>query len=274
MDCAQMRQWVLDGGDIASPEARLHREECPACQALFAEAGDLPSLLDELATTRTSAPLPSFEAIQADIAREPAWRARLATLSSTWRWPLAGLALLVPVLLGLLRHRHNLDAYPLARLALEVGALGALALAACWLWLRPLYKRQPSHRTMLAVLALSLALPWVVASLPPALAEAPAMAPGAPGALHRALSCFGYGTMTAAPVLIIVVGFGRRSGGFPGFALLPAVASALAGIIGLELHCPDASPSHLLAGHAPIVLALPLLLLLASRFRRGKPATV
>jgi hypothetical protein len=69
---------------------------------------------------------------------------------------------------------------------------------------------------------------------------------------------------------VLVAGLGRREAGFPGFAFLPATASALAGLLGLHLHCPEVSPIHLLLGHAPIALVLPLLLVLVGRLRRGR----
>jgi hypothetical protein len=270
MDCAQMRQWVLGGGDVTSPEAVRHAEACPACRLLFADQGDLPQLLGDLAATRAPVLLPDFDALRADIARAPSLRERLASMSSAWRWLVAGVLLLFPVVLGALRHRHNLAAYPPARLTLEIGVFAAATLALAWLWLRPLYKRQPGHRVLLAVLGFGVALPWLLASLPAALAQSGQPLAGGPSELHRALACFSYGSVTAAPVLIIVAGLGRRSGGYPGFSILPAVASALVGILGLQLHCPEASPTHLLAGHAPVVLALPLLLLLVGLLTRKR----
>ena len=37
MDCTRMRGLVLEGGDLTSPEAKRHLDECPACRTLFAE---------------------------------------------------------------------------------------------------------------------------------------------------------------------------------------------------------------------------------------------
>jgi hypothetical protein len=270
MDCAQMRQWVLGGGEVTSPEAARHTAECPACRVLFADQGDLPHLLGDLAAARPPLRLPDFDALQADLARAPTLRERLASLSSVRRWLVAGALLLFPVVLGALRHRHNLAAYPPGRLVIEMGLFAAATLASSWLWLRPLYKRQPGHLLLLAVLGLGLALPWLLAAMPATLAESGQTLPGGPSQLRRALSCFGYGSMTAAPVLIVVAGLGRRSSGYPGFSILPAVAGALVGILGLELHCPEVSPAHLLAGHAPIVLALPVLLLLVGFLTRRR----
>jgi hypothetical protein len=138
-------------------------------------------------------------------------------------------------------------------------------------WLRPLYKPQPGHRFLWTVVGLSLVVPWLLAVWPASLpADAATLAAGAAGDLQRAANCFGYGTLTALPALLLVAGLGRRQTGYPGFGLLPATAAALAGLFGLALHCPEATSSHLLMGHAPIAWALPLLLvLLRRRPRRG-----
>jgi len=156
-----------------------------------------------------------------------------------------------------------LSEYPPARMLAELGALAGLALASCWIWLRPLYKPQPNHRVLWAVLGLGLALPWILSLQPAALSEqTPAASVAAASDLSRAARCFFFGTEMALPALLMLATLGRRHSGFPGFAILPATAAALAGLVGLELHCPVASPSHLLMGHAPIAVVLPLLLLL------------
>ena len=113
-----------------------------------------------------------------------------------------------------------------------------------------------------AVLLLALALPLALAALPAALPSS-AASPASPDAVQGAARCLGFGSAIAMPVLVFLVAMGRRHAGPPGFGALPAVAAALAGVLGLELHCPDASPSHLMMGHAPIMLILLLLLLLA-----------
>jgi predicted anti-sigma-YlaC factor YlaD len=65
MDCAQMRQWVLDGGDVGAPEAMRHTDACPACRTLFADKGELRHLLDDLAAARVPVVLPDFATRQA-----------------------------------------------------------------------------------------------------------------------------------------------------------------------------------------------------------------
>jgi hypothetical protein len=267
MDCAQMRRWMLDGGDPTAAEPRHHMEECPACKSLYADGAELALLLAAEPAGQPATSLPSFAEIEGRIGKERGWWQRLAEMSTGARSAVALVAVAVPVLLGLLRHRANLAAYPPGRLAIELAAMAGLVLVSIWFWLRPLYRPQPSHRILWGVLALALTLPWAMALFPAALAVS---AEHATGELRRAASCFIYGTLTAAPALVLVAGLGRRGTGFPGFALLPAAAAALAGLLGLHLHCPEVSPVHLLLGHAPIALVLPLLLALVGRLRRGR----
>ena len=273
MDCLRMRALAMQGDELTSPEAKQHMDECPACRALFAEGPELARTLGDAAAAGPGPAEPSFAELERQLASERSGRLRILELGSGTRWALALAALVVPILVGMAKHRHNLAEYPVARLILELGSLAGLALASCWLWLRPLYRRQPGHCALWCVLGLGLALPWALSLLPAALPErlSPSLV-GETGELERAMSCFGFGALTALPALLVVAGLGRRRTGLPGFALLPAVAAALAGLVGLELHCPIASPAHLLMGHAPIAWTLPLLLLLVGlRRRSGRP---
>jgi len=272
MDCTRIRRWILEGGDPASPEAQRHLAECPACMSLYAGGADLARLLAGAQAAEPRPAEPDLAGLERQLAGERGWRARLTELPSRSRWAWAVTMLLLPVVVGSIRHRDNLALYPLGRLVAELGLFAGLVAASCWLWLRPLYQRQPSHRVLLAALLLALALPWALAMLPPALPTAILAAQAAARSdVQRAASCFLFGAMTAMPALVVVAGLGRRRAGFPGFVLLPATAAALAGLLGLELHCPETAPAHLLMGHAPIAVALPLLLLLISLRRRARP---
>ena len=269
MDCAQMKQWMLEGGDPTAAEVMRHMDECPACKSLYASSAELARLLAAEKAGQVATAIPDFAEIEDQTSRKPSWWQQLAEMSTGARSGAALAVAALPVLLGLLRHRANLTDYPPGRLAFEMVAMAGLVLTSLWLWLRPLYRPQPSHRMLWTVLALALVLPWAMALYPAALA-APAEHLGSPGELRKAANCFLYGTLTAAPALVLVAGLGRRGEGFPGFALLPAIAAALAGLLGLHLHCPEVSPVHLLLGHAPIALVLPSLLVIVGLLRRGR----
>jgi predicted anti-sigma-YlaC factor YlaD len=264
MDCTEMRRLAL-GGSMASPEAQRHLADCAPCRALFADGPELARLFGE--SRDEVAAMPSFAALEDEIQRSRGWRTRLAELPTSTRWLLAMATLAVPILVGVLWHRRNLAEYPLARMIAELGVLASVTGAACWLWLRPLFRRQPHRAVSWIAATLALAVPLALTALPPAL---PIAAEASHHVLGRAMRCLLFGAMMALPALVVLVGLGRRSAGPRGFGLLPATAAALAGIVGLELHCPDASPAHLLLGHASIVWVLPMLLLIARGLGRAR----
>jgi hypothetical protein len=256
MDCAQMRQIVLGGGDLASPESRRHLDECPACRELAVDGGALARFLAAAEPAREAMPVPAFQDLEQQMVGERGFLGRLRSLPSATRWTLVCAVLLVPVAMGLAMLRPDIAAYSPARMAFEICAFGGLALASCWFWLRPLYRTQPRDGVLFAILAAGLLAPWVISALPallPDSAATPAFALGRPAI------CFVMGSAFALPIIAVVGGLGRRGRGVSGFAILPALAGALAGLVGLELHCPNSAPIHLLAGHAPIALVLPLL---------------
>jgi hypothetical protein len=263
MDCAQMRQIVLGGGDLASPEAQRHLDECPACRELAVDGGALARFLAAAEPAREATPVPLFQDLEQQMVGETGFLGRLRSLPSATRWTLVCAALLIPVVIGLAMLRPDIAAYSPARMAFEICALGGLALASCWFWLRPLYRQQPRDGALFAILTAGLLVPWVLSALPALLpGSSPALALGRPAI------CFVMGSAFALPIIAVVGGLGRRGRGVAGFAILPALAGALAGLVGLELHCPNSAPIHLLAGHAPIALVLPLLWqLLRSRSR-------
>jgi hypothetical protein len=252
MDCAQMRQIVLGGGDRASPEAQRHLDDCPACRELAVDGGSLARFLAAAEPAHEARPTFSFEDLERHMIGERGFLGRMRSLPSTTRWTLAIAALLVPVAIGLGVLRPDIAVYPPARLVFELCALGGLALASCWFWLRPLYRARPKDRVFLAVLAAGLLAPWAIAMFS-------AVDPEGGNALGRPAICFALGSAFALPVIAVVGGLGRRGRGISGFAILPALVGALAGLVGLELHCPNSAPIHLLTGHAPIALVLPLL---------------
>ena len=259
MDCAQLRQIVLSGGDLATVEARSHLVECPACRELAADGGDLARFLASAESARPAPCLPSIQDLEGQLAEEKGLRGRLASLPTATRWLLTCAVFLVPVIVGLAKHRPDIADYPPARMAVELCAFIGLAFASCWFWLRPVYRARPSDRIFFVLLGVGFFVPWLIAVLPPAYPSATA------NALRSAMACFFFGSALALPVVAVVAGLGRRGRGLAGFALLPAVAGSLAGLVGLELHCPITSPAHLLAGHAPIALVLPAVWLLATK---------
>jgi len=257
MDCAQLRRLLQGHGSLAPVDAREHLAACPACLELARDDGRLARGLS--LPERAPGDGPGFEALAGAIARDDRWPARLKSLPVGTRWLVTFAALALPVLLALLRPRANLDSYPPLRLMVELAALAGLATAACAIWLRPLQRPRPATGALLLTLGLGLALPWFLAWLPPAL--------GGGGGFRQALTCLGLGTAFALPVFIVTRLLGRHPGQASRLVLFPAVAAALAALAGLEIHCPISSRAHLLGGHAPVALLVPVVVLVVAGWR-------
>jgi hypothetical protein len=61
--------------------------------------------------------------------------------------------------------------------------------------------------------------------------------------------------------MILIRLLGRHPGDASSLVLFPAVAATLAGLAGLEIHCPITSRGHLLSGHALVALLVPVVVL-------------
>jgi hypothetical protein len=210
-------------------------------------------------------------ALQRELEQEASLRGRLRGLSTPVRLLLAAASLLLVGLSGLAAPRADLGLYPVLRLTLELTALGILALGGIWAWLRPLHR--PAWPGWIAglLLAAALLLPWVLAALPPAhLAHPASLAGGGDDLVARAVACFLYGAALAVPAALLTALLGRGGRSLVSLALLPALAGALGGLIGLQLHCPITGSAHLLAGHAPIGAALALVALLVHLLGRRR----
>jgi hypothetical protein len=66
----------------------------------------------------------------------------------------------------------------------------------------------------------------------------------------------------------LLVVLGRSAAGAR--RILPLVVAALAALIALAIHCPITDRAHLLAGHAPIAVVLPLAGLIIARKPRRR----
>ena len=270
MDCIEARQRILDGE--AAGEVRRHLESCPACAELARDGGALAQLLaDGRGGGGEEQALPPglLAAVQEDLTREQRITARLRSLSTPARVALAlagGLAILV---VGLLKLRLDLGVYPVLRLVLELGSQGLVGLGVGWIWLRPLHRPALPAWLAFTMIPLALLLPWALSALPAAHAAHPASLAGIGDDLfRRAVACFLFGSLLALPLALLLALLGRGARRLVRLAVLPAAAGALAGLLSLNLHCPLTSPVHLLAGHAPIVLVMVLLVAAVYRLAR------
>lgn len=269
MDCLEARQRILDN-DAAEEGLRGHLASCPACAELAEDGGALARLLADSQSGQDEAP-PSglLAAVQKDLALEQRLTARLRSLATPSRAALALASGLVILVVGLLKLRPDLGVYPLLRLVLELGSLGLVGLGAGWLWLRPLHRPALPGWLAFTLVLLALLLPWALSALPTAhTAHHASLAGTGDDLVRRAVACFLFGSLLALPLALFLALLGRGARRLVRLAVLPAAAGAVAGLVSLNLHCPLTSPVHLLAGHAPIVLVMVLLVAAVYRLAR------
>jgi hypothetical protein len=72
--------------------------------------------------------------------------------------------------------------------------------------------------------------------------------------VRRAVGCFVFGMLMAAPVLALLYLLDRGAHSSPLRALLGAAVAGVGGTLALHVHCPITHREHLLAGHAGITL--------------------
>ena len=262
-DCLSVRKLILEEHRL-QVEAQRHLLSCPACRELSNDRGVLARSLAE--SSSDPAVNQGWErgwaALQTQLAREARPSRQLMSLPSGWRWAITVVALLFPAVLAGLRLRLDIAAVAGPRFDLENVLLAGLALLGCWYWLLPLYRPRPRNAALLAPVVLGILVPCLLAVWPAIPSPAPT---AAPPFVKSAAACFTLGLIAALPVLFVLLRLGRGGVASASLLVLPAVAAALAALVGLELHCSNGSRMHLLVGHAPLVVVLPLALLLAKR---------
>ena len=170
-------------------------------------------------------------------------------------WQREGLGLsLVAVLAALVVAaipRADIGVYPPGRLVIAVVILGLPLVLAIRGGLRSLHRPPEATWRALAVGAMAILGPIGLALLPPAHLGDPA-AVSASSSAHMA--CFGMGALMALPVVTCLTLSARRVGGLAAM-LAMGLASGLAANLFLLGHCPITDRSHLLWGHAMLVVA-------------------
>jgi hypothetical protein len=204
--------------------------------------------------------------LQHAMARERGVLAWLRSRSTRWR---AGLVLAVATLFVALfsatAPRVDLAVYPTWRIAL-LAAVYALALGALvWRALLPMHRLPAAGRDG-GWLALGLALPFLLATLPPAELHAPVSTVG------HGENCIGYGVLLGIVFALALRVVDRDSRpGVHGRWLALAGASLTANVA-LLFHCPIERPLHTSVVHGSIVpAALLAVLLLAAAARKLWP---
>ncbi len=192
------------------------------------------------------------------------------SLSTPARGALVGVALaaLVGVVL-VFNARGDLAVYPTARLVAEAALSGGFALILAGVALRGPHRATPGPGLTWTLAGLALAVPALLAVIPPADLMLPG-AKGGEGTLARdAAACFGYGVAASLPVLGVLAVLQRLPPTTPRAAAMAAVGAGLGGVLALQMHCPIAVRDHLFLGHASVPLAALLAVLLVRRLTGG-----
>ncbi len=182
--------------------------------------------------------------------KKPAFR--LKSQASSTRRMLGVLGFLMVVGLTLVTGpRADLADYPPHLLAMYLGSFAVLVLGSITMALRPLHRPalEGWRRWAFPILCVVATFGLV---LIPGVHDHVAMRPGeAGGLLSHATPCATYGFALGLPIyaLLRLLDRGDSLG-----RLHAACAAGLAGNVVLELHCPVGGSSHLLAGHAMVLV--------------------
>jgi hypothetical protein len=132
-----------------------------------------------------------------------------------------------------------------ARVAIALVAMSVLLLISMVLAVRPLHRPMPSRAVTLGMAGLTIAATFLLSALP----VGEPIAPG--GDAGGAAPCMYFGLMIGVPVYALARVLDRGS---ELTAIMAACAAGLAGNVVLQLHCPLASPAHMLFGHFSVVV--------------------
>lgn len=271
MDCDELQRRVANRVALGDPEAQSHLAECPACWAMTQVAGSLPR--------RSNEPGQGAGQGAAQAVGEQAWRSLAAAMAaderpvarmrswSTGRRLAVGLAVAVavPLLVLLVSTRVDLPHVPMLRWFVELAALVTIVVAGSTLALRPLQRhREPAWVAWVGLIGAAVTI--VLAMLPAAHHDHPASLMGAGDDVWRkAAGCLAFGTLCAVPTwlgLRMLARDGDRLGANAGFVAAVAAAVAAAAVM---VHCPIVHRTHLLLGHASVLLLPWIWALLVSR---------
>lgn len=262
MDCDEVQRRVASGDAMRDPVAQSHLAECPACWAMVRVSARLP----RVAATAAAGGDAGWGALATAMAADERPAARMRAWSSGRRLA-AGLAVAaaVPILVLFVATRVDLPHVPMVRWFVELAALLTVVVAGSTLALRPMQRRRdPSWVAWIGLAGAAITI--VLALLPAAHHGHPASLTGAGEDMWRkAAACLMFGTVCAIPTWIglrMLARDGDRLGAHAGF--VAAVAAAV-GAAAVMVHCPIVHRTHLLLGHATVLVVPWIWALVASR---------
>lgn len=250
--CHSAQEIIARGDGPAHAQVIAHAETCDECRERLGLAALLPvGAPQDGASAEMSAT--SWPELHTELDAQRGLLTRLRSLGRTSRFLMvAGLGGAI-TLAQLLNQRADLAVYPGSRMVAVLLPLAALVLLVWWWGLRPLHR--PGLRTgaRWALTVSLLLLPVALAMLPQVHTGHAASVGGTGHALlPRALACFLYGAVFAAPVIGLALLLDRSSWRTAVPPLMAFGGAALVGFLLLQLHCPLTHPAHLVAGHASL----------------------
>lgn len=194
--------------------------------------------------------------LDASLAQERGLLASLRARPTSQRIALMmAVTLLVVVVSLMATPRSDLASYPIARMVGVLAVLGGVTSAAAWRLLRPLHLPRPSVASDRLLLVLGVLAP-VIAALWPMHAHLGAH-PGEGGTfIARCAGCMAFGASMGLPILLLAFALRRARVDGPAVAALAGVSAGIGGNLALQVHCPITATSHLMGGHAMLVVIL------------------
>lgn len=258
--CEQIRRGIEAEG--LSTAAARHLAGCADCQLWIETWGD------------GQTPPPSdlrhaFGALSGELAKRRGLRHRLAELPSRVRTVLAMAAGLGVGTVGLALLRGDFSSYPALRMALTLLVFAGVGVVAALVCLRS-FAKVPAPSWLEGTLFTGGVLAPVVAAAIPIEHHHPlAWADAGAAFWPRAVACLGFGLALAVPLALLLWLLERGQLVDRRRLALAAITSSLAANLALQLHCPLVSTTHLIAGHASIIVLLLPALWGWRRLRRG-----
>jgi len=255
MTCAIVRETVRRG---EVPTDQAHLASCPACRALVDGALVLSPYMEAAPDISPLNPAVLREQLHSALEAETGWRGRAQAMPTPTR--LAILALLtlgVVAAAGLFSPRADLAMYPVVRMWMTVLCTVGVGLASGAVSLRPIQHSAPRTSAVGGFIFVGVLLAVLPALLPLAHPEtAESVSGGGSAFILDALMCWAFGIAIALPVVIAFWILDRSVRPTRAPALLAGLGAGLAGVAGLQLHCPINIQTHLLLGHTTVVLSL------------------
>jgi len=267
MNCQQIRKLIL-AGETPTADAMEHIRSCAFCTVLT-QGDPIFPMSSHQETLQTSE-----QQIQDRIQQHSGLRAWLQSRPNPMRSVLLFLFMtLLFALIFLVSPRSDLLVYPKERLLLEILAACSLLIALVRAAFRPLFQAPLSTAYTITLVCSVLVVVVLLSMLPQAHQLQPASLQGVGEEfIPAAMRCLASGMLFSLPIVLLWLLLSRGKNAWEQ-QIFMGLTSLLAGYLALFLHCPITAPTHLLLGHAGMVLLGALIMLAFLRWKLARSAT-